>query len=266
MICGVRFLLLSLFLLSGCDAFEYSPNVAFDNNSPRDINAKNLQKLLTVNNDDTIKIALTGDTQRSYEQTAAFVDKLNSIPNIDFVFLAGDISDFGLLQEMKWVNDYYSKLKVPYFGVIGNHDRVANGKEVFINMYGPVNYSFVFDGVKFVCYDSNGRESNFDGTTPDIEWIQNELKPQAGVNNFVTVCHVPAGDGDFDPTLFVRYGKVLDTTPGLLASLNAHKHKSGVYYPYGDNIPYIITSAIQHREFTIIKIFNGQLNYEFIDY
>src|SRR6476659_1730621 len=101
-------IILALFSVS-CDHLEYSPNQSFTKKSPTNLNAKNLallkQKTVT---DDTLRFILTGDTQRSYDQARALIERANkNYPNLDFVLLNGDISDFGLLQEMIWVTNIY---------------------------------------------------------------------------------------------------------------------------------------------------------------
>src|SRR5688500_3559024 len=95
-------------LLQGCsDAFEYSPNQVFDKDSETLLNEKNLQQLYAQPQDDTITIAFVGDSQRFYDEVDAFIDTVNTIPSIDFTFLAGDISDFGLLLEFELINKMF---------------------------------------------------------------------------------------------------------------------------------------------------------------
>src|SRR5690606_20003552 len=170
--------IISVFLLISCDRLEYSPNQKFDKNSPTALNAKNLEKLYSSpnNSDDTLRFILTGDTQRAYDQATALVDVANSYPKLDFVLLNGDISDFGLLREMKLVTQIYDGLKVPYITIIGNHDLIANGMAVYHRMFGDLNFSFTHKGVKFICHDTNSREYRFDKTVPNINWIAKELE------------------------------------------------------------------------------------------
>lgn len=253
-------------LLGSCNMFEYSPNQAFDRNSPRDLNRINLERLRKNTPDDTIRFILTGDSQRAYQHSQDLVAKINSIKNVDFVFLAGDISDFGLLNEMEWVNEIFSKLMIPYFGVIGNHDLVANGENIYKNMYGPLNFSFVYGGIKFICHNTNSRESNFDGKVPDIGWLNQQLQPEDGINGFVSVAHVPPFSNDFDPSLAAEYGNVINSAENTLAALYAHTHTEEILYPFDGRIPYIVTSNIAGRQCLLIEIINGQLSYESIKY
>ena len=254
------------FGLVSCNKLEYSPNQVFDKNTPQNLNSKNLQNLLNASDDDTVRFVLSGDTQRSYANSSDFVNRVNNIQGIDFVLLDGDISDFGLLQEMEWINQIYSNLHVPYFGVIGNHDLLAKGEDVFRRMYGELNYSFVYKGIKFICHNTNSREVGFNGKVPNIEWLKNELKSQNGIIGYIAVSHVSPFSVDFDKKLEEGYVFIFKESGNLLASLHAHDHKTGIYHPYKDLCPFIVTNAIANREFLILEIRNGRVEIEVVEY
>lgn len=276
------YILVIFSVCSGCTKIEFSPNQKFDGDSPVAINRDNLSHLLKTEDDDTLRFVLSGDSQRSYDNVTDFVATVNRMQGIDFVILDGDISDFGLLQEMKWIDALYSGLKVPYIGVIGNHDLQANGNDVFRRMYGELNYSFVYDSIKFVCHDTNSREYNFNGTAPDLKWLRNEFRTENGIKGFVAVGHVPPFATDFDPGLETEYLHILSSV-NLLGSLYAHINKTGVFYYTNDgdrtfythadgsayeneSPPFIVTNAIANREFLIVEIVNGKLSSKSIKY
>lgn len=256
-----------LFLLTGCtDSLEYSPNVTSDRNTPKNLNAVNLDRLRAVPGDDTVRFVLSGDTQRGYDEAKDFVKLANAIPGLDFVLLAGDISDFGLVQEMEWITGIYADLKVPYLGVIGNHDMAARGREVFRYVFGEPDYSFIYQGYKFVCLNTNSREVAFDGTIPDLRWLDQQMRPQAGVRGFLAVSHVAPFSGDFDPNMEAGYVAALERSGNCLASLHAHDHNPGQYSPYPNGIPFIVSGAILKRAFTLIEIVDGSLHAREIEY
>lgn len=248
--------------LFGCNHFEFSPNQTFDRISLTDVNASNLKKLGTGENDDTVRFVLTGDTQRARDETVEFCKAVNKIKGVDFVVLDGDISEFGVLKEMNWISRTLQDLHAPYIAVIGNHDETARGKEVFLRMFGTLNYAFVYGGIKFICHDSNSREYNFNGNVPDIPWIKNELKPSPGVTAYIAISHVPSNSEDFDSNLSKDYTSTLNQTPGFLASLNAHTHNHQVFYPDKSGIPYIVTGTVEKSEFILIEIVNNKLSFE----
>jgi len=250
-----------------CGGFEYSPNQYFSGDNPRDINQRNIKRLNDALGDERIRFVLTGDSQRAYKDSEDLVKAINKLPEIDFVILAGDISDFGLYQEMEWVDQIFSKLYRPYFGVIGNHDLVANGEKTFKRMFGELDFSFLYKGVKFVCHNTNSRETSFSGKVPDMKWLQHQFLPENGVDAYVAIAHVPPGDGDFDLTLETVYVSTINNSPNTLAALYAHQHKYSVFYPGGQQkIPYIVTDPVEKRKFILLEIFNGKIKFENIDY
>lgn len=260
--------ILVLFLFLSCNSDEYSPNQTFNRRSANASNEKQIAKLHQRTPGNTIRVAISGDTQRSYAETRLFVDHVNARSDIDFVILNGDISDFGLLAEFNGIYDIYNRLDVPFIAVIGNHDLVANGRAVYEKMFGPLNFSFNYGPVKFVCHDTNGREYDFDGTTPNLTWLKNSLTVGNGITNLVAISHVPPIDADFDPALATPYQTLFNQTPGLLASIHSHRHsKMETYYQSGNTgVPFIVTNAIINRAYTVITIQNGQLNAQEVNF
>ncbi len=254
---SIALLLISLW---GCNSDEYSPNQKFNRNTPTNVNASEISALPLKPAGTSIKIAVSGDTQRNYKESEDFVALINARNDIDFVILNGDISDFGLLLEFNGIYKIYNELKIPFISVIGNHDLVANGSDVYKRMFGDLNFTFNYAGIKFVCHDTNGREYDFNGTTPNMPWLKNNLKLDAGTNQLVAFSHVPPTDGDFDPKLAGAYQDLLNQTPGMIASIHSHQHQPQIIrYTNGTGIPFIITNAIIKRAFTLITITNGQI-------
>lgn len=252
-------------LLSACDMIEYSPNQAFDKSSPRDLNRKNIEKLSQSSKDDTIRFVFAGDSQRSYKNAEDMVNTVNAIPGVDFLILGGDISDFGLFKEMEWIAEIFSKLKTPYIAVVGNHDMVANGEKVYKEMFGPLNFSFTYSGVKFVCHNTNSREKKFNGNVPDMDFLRREFAPSADVTAYIAASHVPPNSVDFDDGLKDDYINLINSA-NTLASFYAHDHSFYEWYPNEQPIPYLVSSAIVKRQFLLVEIVNGTLHYENITY
>jgi Icc protein len=261
-------LFIAMVIFIGCNADEYSPNQVFNKNTPTEVNAKQIALLSQKPFKSTIRIAFSGDTQRSATESILFVDHVNARNDIDFVILDGDISDFGLLQEFNDVYRFYSRLDVPFISVIGNHDLVANGRAVYERMFGPLNFTFSYSGIKFVCHDTNGREYDFNGTAPNLSWLKSNLTLDNGITNLIAISHVPPVDADFDPALATPYQTLFNQTPGLLASLHSHRHgKLQTYYQNGTSgVPFIVSNAIVNSAYTIIEIKNGQITAEEVSF
>lgn len=259
--------LLLFLVFSACNSLEYSPNQYFSGDTPIDVNAKNIKRLQEQPGDERIRFVMTGDSQRAYDESKILVTAVNKLPDIDFVVLGGDISDFGLSQEMEWVGQIFSKLNAPYIGVIGNHDLVSTGAKAFKRMFGPLDYSFIYKNVKFICHNTNSRESSFSGSVPDMDWLKQQLLPEAGVDAYIPIAHVPPGSPDFDENLYQPYVKAINGSPNTLASFYAHSHEDYVFYPgVQQRIPYVVTDAIEHRQFILVEILDGKVRFENISY
>lgn len=256
-----------ILIITSCNRMEYSPNQKFDENTQQNLNSKNLSLLFSTPGDDTIRFVLSGDSQRAYDDIIPFVEKVNSMQGVDFVILNGDISDFGLLQEFKWVANLYSRINVPHIAVIGNHDLVNNGEYVYKKMYNDkLDFTFVYKGIKFVCHNTNSREYGFDGSVPDLNFLRKEFQPDPSVRAFLAVAHVPPNSGDFDKTLFDEYGKILTDNGKVLGVLNAHIDKHKITYPYTPSLPVISTNAIYNRHFLVVEIVNNNFNYYDVEF
>ena len=261
----LTFLTIFIFLTS-CDQFEFSPNQSFDQSSPSNLNAQNLARLRQNVEDDTVTVVFAGDTQRWYDEQERFVKRVNSLENVDLVLLAGDISDFGILQEFKWVQKRLSALHAPYFGIIGNHDMVANGRQIFRQMFGPLNYSFVYQGIKFIAHNTNGLEAPGENI-PDLGWLARELHNTEGADYIVTVSHVPPFNAtEFGTESVKPYTELLENTPNLLLSLHGHVHQHQDFYPFGDNVHYMTSFSFEQSAFVLLKIFNGKAIKTIINY
>lgn len=252
--------------LTSCDSFEFSPNQTNSHNSPQALNEKNFRRLNSVPADDTVTIAFAGDSQRWYSELDRFVKKVNTIPELDFILIAGDISDFGLLQEFEWMTKRLSNLNKPYFGVIGNHDLTGNGEAVFERMFGPLNFSFVYDSIKFIGHNTNSLEYDRDNI-PDINWLENQLRTDSSVKHIVAVSHVPPFSPlEFNAKLVKPYTSLFSSSPKFLVSLHGHVHQHMDFYPFEDGVRYITGFSFGQNSFVLIKIINGKIIKTVISY
>ncbi|MBF8964463.1 metallophosphoesterase [Pontibacter sp. FD36] len=262
-------LTLSLALLSSCEElFEYHPNQIILNDDERDLTALNLARLQNQQPGDTLHLLVMGDTQRFYDAASAFVDAANTFPHIDFVIHQGDISDFGMSQEFRWVHDIMKRLKWPYLTVIGNHDMLGNGRKVYQQMYGGFNYTFDYGHTRFVFIDTNSLEYNYNGKVPDIDWLSKQLVHQEGDSweQAIAVSHIPPYDDDFDTALERAFHKTLKESERVQLSLHGHIHGFRADFRYDEEVLYLATSTVKKREFTYLKVWAGGYSFDRIAY
>lgn len=252
--------------LFACDLIEYSPNQIVLDDDEKNLNALNIALLQSKPAKDTLKFVLMGDTQRFYDEADGFVKSVNQQDGIDFVIHAGDISDFGLAKEFRWVNDIMKKINVPYVTVIGNHDLVANGANVYKKMFGPLNFSFIFSDVKFIFYDSNSIEYGYDGTVPDLDWIEKELLDSASYDWAIPVSHIPPYNPDTDLSKEEAFIDMLAQNGKVKLSLHGHQHSFSEEEKYGNGITYLVSTTVQKKGYAIVTFFDGKFSVEKVYY
>lgn len=256
-----------IFTLISCNKFELNPVQIKNTDSPTNLNAKNIEELLSEESasDDTVTFLFTGDSQRFYDRLDDLVKKANQFTNIDFLLLDGDISDFGLLQEFLWINERLEKLKIPYISIIGNHDLTSRGSDVYTEMFGPKNFSFTYKKYKFLCHDDNSRDYNFSGIVPHLDWLSEQLNDTTA-DWFVGASHIPPWSVDFDQKLVNDYMNLFGSNSKFILSLHGHHVDPSERYYNNDAVLYINSSGVQKSECYIIKLIHGIIIKELITY
>ena len=254
----MRFLLttlvLSIFLISCEKTFTYNANEIQIGESDRDQNTKNLERLQSKPQSNSFNFVVIGDTQRFYEELDDFVEKINSYPHISFIVLNGDITDFGLQSEYLWVSHRLQKLSFPFLVIIGNHDMLGNGRELYKNMFGPENFGFSFSGYKFIALNSNSQEVGHNGSLPDTTWLQQELSATPSQQKIFILSHMAPFSGDFDRSLEQAYVRILGNNGNVIYSIHAHEDISYLGQPYGPPVNYLVVNSIHERSFVLIKV------------
>lgn len=247
--------------LASCKKFvQFHPNEVRPDEV--NLNAKNIARINALPDKDTFRFILTGDSQRFYEQVEDFTGHVNTLRDISFVLLNGDLVDFGLNSEYNMLAPKLKNLNVPFVAIMGNHDMLANGKEIFNRMFGPENFTFTYSGTTFICFNSNSREANFNGTVPDLNMLEQEISHASHANNVMFVSHVPPNSGDFDKGLEQRYSNIVSHAPHARMSLHAHEHRYVEDTPYEDGFPYLIVGSFQNRNYALITVSGTNVSVE----
>ena len=252
----IRILLTILLLihLTSCkDLFQYSPNEVRLEEEEKNLNQKNIARLQAIPVQDQIKFVVIGDSQRFYDELEDFVNNINLQSGISFVLLNGDITDFGLNKEFKWINRILKKLTVPYFAVIGNHDMLANGRLLYNQMFGAENFSFTYGGYKFIGLNTNSQETGYDGSIPDLPWLQQELN--GNFKQAFIFSHVPPFSDQFDKNKIHDYTSLLKTN-NVGMSIHGHQHDYSYSFPYADGVPYLVVASMNKRSYAVVSVNN----------
>jgi len=138
---------------------------------------------------------------------------------VSFSLILGDLTDRSLRDEFLWVADVVKEARHPILTVVGNHDGLIYGEEIYTEVFGALNYAFVYRGVKFVMWNDNPFEWGY----PDFPWLEEQIASHPRV---VIVAHQPPGAIERFPEANDQLQTVL-SNPNVLGSVHGHTHEYG---------------------------------------
>ncbi len=220
------------------------------------INAKNIARIEAATaGRDAIRFAVISDTQRWYDETEDAVQALNNRDDIDFVLHAGDMSDFGMKVEFERQRDILNRLRVPYVVLLGNHDCLATGEEIFQKVFGTFNFAFTAGDVRFICLNTNALEFDLRESVPNFDFLESELADfPAGATRTIVTMHARPYTEQFDNNVARVFQFVIREFPQLLCCINGHGHSYNVTELFDDGVLYYECDNIHKRSYLLFTV------------
>lgn len=260
-------LIFLLCMMYSCDMFDYHP---YDGRikGERAINNKNIGIIEEkLRGKKSFKFAFISDTQRWYDDTEDAVKDINKRNDLDFVIHGGDVSDFGLTDEFLWQRDILNKLKVPYIVIVGNHDHLANGEEVFAKVFGESKNSFMAGNVKIVYLDTNALEFDYSHPIPDFQFIRDENNLENKEHQkTIFAMHARPYSEQFNNNVADIFHDEIKKYPNLLFCLNGHDHSLKITDIFEDGILYFGVPNIAKRSYFIFTITEDTYEHEVVEF
>ncbi len=204
----------------------YSPWVTKITGGREHSTMRNIEKLGTKAGQLPLKIGLLADPQGTPEDLESVIKSMNT-QDLEFILVLGDLTDFGLLEEFIQTYDSLEKSRVPYFTVIGNHDGISKGKDIYRQMFGPFDYSFEYAGLRFVMWNNNKYEF---GTT-NLQWLKGQLADKPIVNS-----HAPPVADAFTADEVAEWLQLYDSSD-LVASIHGHRGTHESFFAIYNEVP-----------------------------
>ena len=177
-----------------------------------------------------------------YNDLKKSVEQINKTKNLDFVIVAGDVTEEGDRASLKRVKYLLDQLNVKYYITSGNHETKwsESGATDFGHLFGSDRFRFENKGFLFLGFNSGPVIRMADGhvSPQDISWMKKELEVVGKDKPVIIVTHYPLQDGDID-----NWYDVTDAIRpyNIRVVLGGHYHRN-LLFAY-DGIPGIINRS-----------------------
>src|SRR5215217_292950 len=176
-----------------------------------------------------------GSPEEDLRRTVA---DINSMSDIAFVVITGDITELGTDKEIKLAKKILDSLKVAYYIIPGNHDTgwSESGGLSFTRIFGYDRFFFEYNGVWFIGCASGPYVRMSDGHVPRdaVNWMQQKLKSIKAAEPVIFLNHYPLDNG------LDNWYEVIDAlkTKNTILALCGHGHANRPVQ--AENIPSVM--------------------------
>jgi len=247
-------LIVTLSLTACRDIFQFSPHQTDVDLSMRDQTMKNIIRLSSFDPGTGVSFsfAVISDSHCYYKDLAEAVSHINAQSDIAFTIHAGDMTDLGLKEQYERSCELFKQLNKPYFTVIGNHDCLGNGQDIYQKMFGDFYYAFEYGGCAFFLFHDNVWELG--NVPPDIQELDELLTALEDYQHKILVGHIPPFGDQMDYHLEKNYRDVLEKH-SVSISIHGHVHEY-INDPdyYNDGIPYVTADALFNRYYLKVTV------------
>lgn len=138
----------------------------------------------------------SGVAEEDLKRTVA---DINSMTDIDFVIISGDITELGTWHELYTAKQILDGLKVRYYIIPGNHDTgwSESGGLGFTKVFGDDKFYLKHNGVHFLANASGPYVRMSDGHIPRhaVNWMKGQLNEINKSEPIVFINHYPLDEG-----------------------------------------------------------------------
>jgi predicted phosphodiesterase len=185
----------------------------------RVLNENAASGLTSIEDDGVLRFAVYADSHQNYAELRQMITVINDEPQLDFTVSLGDFTNSGYNFEYDEFIRAFASIRHPSLTVIGNHDAIGAGPELFKRAFGPLNFFFESATYRFIFFNSNNIEAPSEFNT---QWLQERI--DESLKDVLIFTHISLRDDErFSTDLEPVFTAVL-SNPRVKAVFNGHDH------------------------------------------
>ena len=248
-------ILLLIAFFNACVPFTDSPFSDQLQHPDRVLNENAISELPAIEDDGLLRFAVYSDSHQNYVELRQMITMINDEPQLDFVVGLGDFTNSSYNFEYDEYIRSVLSIRYPAVTVIGNHDSIGAGPELFQRAFGSVNFFFESAAFRFIFFNSNNIENQRDFSA---QWLKDRIDETA--KNTLIFTHISLRDDErYTNTDAAIFSSVIADTK-VKAVFNGHDH---VFTQATDNGTIMIQSArvasTSGVHWLVVTIQTGQL-------
>lgn len=207
-----------------------------------------------------IRVGVLTDTHSDYEDFEKAVKILNARHDIDFIVLVGDFTNIGMIWEYDRAWEIMAKLRHPLVSLLGNHDAVGFGADIYADMFGADNFTFSFKGVRFVAWNNAKLERGL--KAHDFPALERMLAMPTKDARTIVISHIPPTEPEkqiYTSGEKEAFHALLEKNRVVL-SLHGHRHSHGWQKVGG--VDYVTAERVRGVNYGILTLKEAGFRYE----
>jgi outer membrane protein assembly factor BamB/predicted phosphodiesterase len=204
-------------------------------------------------------------TETAADDLRAAVRDINTMPDVQFVVISGDITEYGSRVQLTLTKDILADLKVPCHIIPGNHDTKwsESGATDFPRVFGSDRFVFDHGGYRFIGMHQGPLMKMGDGhfAPQDIRWLDTTLARLRNKSQpIIFITHYPLDDGIANWFEVVDRLKKVNTQVVLVG--HGHSNRKMSY----EGVPGVmgrsnVRAGRPAGGFTLVDVADGQMTF-----
>lgn len=257
---SILFIAAGLFFISACAPIRHSPFAEKVLTPLQNSNASAIEQIQNQpqtysENRRPLRFALIADSHSNYRDLDLTINQLNR-EDVDFTVHLGDMTDLGLAVEYEAAANMLARLQMPWLTVIGNHDAVGNGRNIYRKIFGTENQVFDSRGYRFIIFNNNQLE--YLDTGLSWSWLRQQIATSP--LPVILFQHAnPFNADNFSPAQISEIESILKL-PRLRAVFHGHLHSFQQTFFHSVFIQQV--SRTEGQSYALVELDSNQLNVE----